>query len=1142
MALLLFIFWAPWASAFKLDLSYPESVNEDTGTLSIAISLRAENGDVGSCEISGQIFEADAHSSNPAKLGKDFEIINQGNFDLFIEGAQPERVSSGIEDKSLTGSSDTVELVITQDDISEPTERIHLHTKILQNIGCKIRTNRVDIDINDDDFPGNIKFEKDSYTVNEKDGSVILKLSRLNGSTGSLIATLSTKSGEAKDSEDYTGIAEKKIEFKEGVTSKDVTVTINRDDEVETNESFTVEISDSNDGQSFTKITIIDFSPGKASFSSEAYSGKEGGAVEVSVTREQGSDGELSIEIAVGAEGDTATVGKDYTPPESTRLTWVEGESGTKTISVSLLADEVKDVDERISLRLLQDGEVIDEAILTIEDNTINSGVVSFVHKTFNGEEGGLAEIKVMREQGSDGEFSVELEVGAEGDTATAGKDYTKPESPLLTWAAGDNEPKIISISVLKDDVIDVDEQVSLRLLQEGEVLDSATLTIKDRTDLGVVSFTSKTFSGEEGGAAEIQVMREQGSDGELSVNLRMGTDGDTAVAGEDYTLPDNTQLTWAAGDSETKTISIPLLTDKAEEGDEQASLRLFQGEEELDNAILTIKDTTVLPESGAIIDRVEVTGDHQWGKPQLPLSPFVIKVLDAEDKPIPGLSVSWSVNPGNGGALSEGETTKTDIQGESQNTFTVSIPERVVVTATISQQSNIARQRGINQQPRAEGDLTETFIVNGDIADTEELDQNERSVAIAVDGACSSLENKSNLTDLNEAEKDLLATCKDLKIDNPAAVAEGLKLLAPDEVISQGTAVIEASNLQVMNINSRLIAVRAGATGFVLSGLNIRIEDQTLPGYVINALVKGQTKGGAAGDVPGIAGRWGGFINGNISFGDKDDSDNETGFEFDSQGITIGADYRLSSQAVIGGAMGITRNKSEFNGNAGKMDMDGAHLTAYGTYYQNERFYLDGLIKIGSNNYDTRRRVSRTGDLLQQAMGDTDGQEYSLSLSGGYKNNYGALSYGPYGRLSYTQAEIDAYTESASDPTVKGSGSVLSISDQDVDSLTAVVGGQLSYAISKPSGVYLPQARFEWEHQFSDDSRTLSAQFVHDPNSSVFGISTDNPDRDYFNLGLGMTMVIAGGKSGFVFYETRLDQENLTQHWIKGGFRIEFR
>jgi hypothetical protein len=51
MAFLVLVFWSPLASAFKLDLSYPKTVNENEGTLSIAISLRAESGDVGSCRI-----------------------------------------------------------------------------------------------------------------------------------------------------------------------------------------------------------------------------------------------------------------------------------------------------------------------------------------------------------------------------------------------------------------------------------------------------------------------------------------------------------------------------------------------------------------------------------------------------------------------------------------------------------------------------------------------------------------------------------------------------------------------------------------------------------------------------------------------------------------------------------------------------------------------------------------------------------------------------------------------------------------------------------------------------------------------------------------------------------------------------------
>jgi outer membrane autotransporter protein len=1189
-------------------------------------------------------------------LGKDFEISDQGNFSLFIEGAHSGRVSSGTEGSNLTESSDTVELIIIQDDISEPIERIHLHTKISQNIGCTIGFYRIDIDINDDDFPGNIQFEKSSYTVREDDGRISLKLNRVNGDAGTLSASVSTLSGSAADGEDYIGVTNKNVEFKGGVASQNLIIDVVKDHKIEALEDFTVSLTDSNGGKSSTKVIIEDSSnPGKAYFTSTTFNVEEGKSAAISVTRTEGSDGEFTVDLAVGGAGDSAILDEDYTVPDGTQLTWAAGDDGIKTISIPLLSDEQVEGDEKISLQLRQGETVLDDASLTIKDTTkLNPGIVKFTNEAFSGEEGASVEISVMREQGSDGEFLIDLVVGAEGDTAVAGEDYKNPETTQFIWAAGDDGIKTISIPLLPDDQVEGDEKISLQLRQGETVLGDASLTIKDATVIptpgivrfssstfegkegqrveisalreqgsdgalsvdvgiglegdtavagedykipettqfnwaagedgiktisipllsdeqvegdekislqlrqgetvlgdtsltikdttklnpGIVKFTNEAFSGEEGASVEISVMREQGSDGEFLVDLVMGAEGDTAVAGEDYKNPEITQFVWAAGDDGIKTISIPLLSDEQVEGDEKISLQLRQGEAVLGDASLTIKDTTVLPTSGAAIGEVSIVdGKHQWGGPGLPqLSPFIVKVSGVEDEPLKGVNVTWTIDPVNGGSLSEGGSTATGAEGKAHNTFTVNTSERVVVTAIVDQNVNRRLRVGSHSPLR--------FIVNGDIIDTEDLSQNERSVAVVLDDSCAFLrDKKAQGQTLSFAENDLLATCDSLKVDDPTAVAEGLDLLVPDEVTAQGTAVIKASNLQVMNINARLNAVRNGATGVDLSGLSFRIEDQILPGYVINMLVNGgQAKGGAAGDIPGIAKRWGGFINGNISFGDKDDSDNETGFEFDSQGITVGTDYRLSSQAVIGAAVGISSNKSEFNNSSGSMEMDAVHLTAYGTYYKDERFYLDGLVKLGSNDYDTRRRVSYSNAPLQQAMGTTSGQELSFSLSSGYKNNKGAISYGPYGRVSYTKAKIDAYTESASSPNVTGSGSVLSLLDQDVDSLTAVLGGQFSYAISKPSGVYLPQLRFEWEHQFGDDSRDLSAKFVHDPTNSLFSISTDAPDRDYFNLGLGLTMAVSGGKSGYLFYETRLGQEDLVQHWIKAGLRFEFR
>ena len=71
---------------------------------------------------------------------------------------------------------------------------------------------------------------------------------------------------------------------------------------------------------------------------------------------------------------------------------------------------------------------------------------------------------------------------------------------------------------------------------------------------------------------------------------------------------------------------------------------------------------------------------------------------------------------------------------------------------------------------------------------------------------------------------------------------------------------------------------------------------------------------------------------------------------------------------------------------------------------------------------------------------------------------------------------------------------------------LTTVLGGRASYAISTGLGVLLPQVRIEWEHEFKNDSRLLTARFVNDPLLQPIPFTTDNPDRNYANLGVSLS------------------------------------
>ncbi len=231
-------------------------------------------------------------------------------------------------------------------------------------------------------------------------------------------------------------------------------------------------------------------------------------------------------------------------------------------------------------------------------------------------------------------------------------------------------------------------------------------------------------------------------------------------------------------------------------------------------------------------------------------------------------------------------------------------------------------------------------------------------------------------------------------------------------------------------------------------------------------------------------------------------------------------------------------------------MDVDGYSVSIYGTYYVLKKFYIDGITSFGWNAYDSIREIDypfadSSGNprwVDQTAKGDTDGTYYSLSFGAGYDFNIDGHTFGPYGRVNYLEADIDGYRESVTkNPRDTGeAGENLDIESQDVKSLTTVLGGQASYAISTRWAVLVPHARIEWEHEYENNSRQLNASFVNDPGKTPIIIPTDDPDRDFFNIGVGMSAVFAHGKSAFVYYETVLGLDYVTAHNIAVGVRFE--
>ncbi len=619
-----------------------------------------------------------------------------------------------------------------------------------------------------------------------------------------------------------------------------------------------------------------------------------------------------------------------------------------------------------------------------------------------------------------------------------------------------------------------------------------------------------------------------QAGDSETDLELLV-----VSVVDEQGAAVEGAEVSWEiiAGQAEFAEGGITATTTTAENGQASIGVNLLANDGAAIRATLVSNGDAVTfsidaLEADEVGQTMVMSGGNQFGGNGTVLDPLVIQAVQPNGDPAANVEYLWTVRPQGAAEFQNGEDSivlTTDATGEVAAIVRLLTDTRVVITV----------------QPVAGGAATVIFV-NGGIANIRGLSDNEESLAAVLDDVCTDLFRRDAAEGLADAnEQDLLNTCNDiaLEVDDELAAA-AIERLTPSQASAAGSASVRIASSMAGNIGARLMALRKSSnTQLNVAGLNFSYDGKTLPtGSLAQSWIDGELRGGAAGDA-NLASPWGMFINGEVSFGDKSDSANEAGFDFEIPSLTAGIDYRYSNEMIFGAALGYSTTQADFNNDAGDLDLEHVNLSVYGTYYNLNGFYVDGLAKLGFNNYQTNRKLST----VQTAQGDTDGNEFALNLSGGFNKNKGGTSYGAYARASYLKLDIDGYSETASDPNAAGAGSILMFGSQSIDSLIAVAGATVSHAISTERAVIVPQLTLEWEHEFADDAREISAAFVYDPNNQFFEISTDSPDRDYMNVGIGFSMVTKGGKSGFLVYERKIDQTNIEQNTIKGGLRFEF-
>lgn len=437
-----------------------------------------------------------------------------------------------------------------------------------------------------------------------------------------------------------------------------------------------------------------------------------------------------------------------------------------------------------------------------------------------------------------------------------------------------------------------------------------------------------------------------------------------------------------------------------------------------------------------------------------------------------------------------------------------------------------------------------------------------QKDMANSIDAVCPSLvdmqdELQGDEKDLQEVCTAMVQTANDIRGQGPTAESLGLdtaetnnalQSINGEELQTPDQQIVEVRDTQLASLQTRLDAIRTGTVGpgVSLAGLGLSDGESMLAAdeFTDAEILPAQWAEGT------FLSRLGLFATGRVILGDKDDTDSIDGYDFHTAGFTVGADYRLTDNAVLGAAFGYSHYDADFDDtprspDGQDLDSDTFGGSLFGGYYFDFGLFFDAIATVASSEFDSKRKVfipnendTALGTVDRTAKGDFDVFQYGFAARVGYDYTpeaIGGLTLTPIAGVEVLRADVDDFEE-------EGAGGLnLEFEDYTVESTTSNLGLEASYAVSTGIGVITPTIFGRWVHEFEDEDEP-SVRYLNDPtNLSEFKISAESTDEDYGVVGASVAGQFAGGWAAFVDYATPVGLDDFTVHQIHFGLRKEF-
>ncbi len=391
-----------------------------------------------------------------------------------------------------------------------------------------------------------------------------------------------TSNGTAVAPGDYTATSGT-LTFAPGQTTAVISVTVKGDQNVESNETFTVNLSGNSANTDLADAsglgTILnDDILGSLSITGSQVDAVAGSTTQASFTVTLASPPAGAVTVLYSMANDSAAAGSDYTATSGT-LTFNPGAPLTQVVPVTILGDTTVEAVEQFFVNLSSpsfNAEIATgQAVIVI--NPALTGVEVSVGPDIQADEGNSGS--------EDYVFTVSLsEISAEqvlvtyatqdGTAKVANGDYNAV-SGTLTFAPGETT-KLVTVQVLGDEMTEANESFTLNVnaISGSTSSDSATLTIVD--DDGPATISVQNDVSVAAGANPTTAVFTVTLSGLATQPVSVGyaTSNGTATAGVDY-LQATGNLLFLPDGPRSQTVTVTILSSSGPKPDQSFFLNL---------------------------------------------------------------------------------------------------------------------------------------------------------------------------------------------------------------------------------------------------------------------------------------------------------------------------------------------------------------------------------------------------------------------------------------------------------------------------------------------------------------------------------------------------------------------------------------